>query len=34
MYPLHKFPPHFKYVTTLPCEIWMIKIAAKPALII
>jgi len=29
-----KFPPHLKCVTTLPCEIWMLKIAIELALII
>jgi len=29
-----KIPPHLKCVTTLPCEIWMLKIATELALII
>jgi len=32
--PLQKFPPHLKSVTTLFCEIWMLKISTELALII
>jgi len=27
-------PPHLKYVTTLPCEIWLLKTTTQLALII
>jgi len=34
VYSTQKFPPHLKCSTTLPSEIWMLKIVTKLALII